>query len=186
MERNDPKSGKTYYYNPVTREKTWEKPSAIAVSSTSDAPKDREEDMWVAREDTASGKTYYFHRVTKETRWNKPGQDEPRAPDAEETPAHLPTKPVALNDGTSILRLGSVNNRDKFAKLRALAKIKGLDVEEMEAEQATTGTAAEEDQKVGFAGFFCGSFWLSRGCLFAFFSLFFLVQDTLHLFFSLL
>eukprot|EP00980_Cylindrotheca_fusiformis_P026306 scaffold15772_cov162-Cylindrotheca_fusiformis.AAC.8 len=95
----DESNGQTYYYNTVTKETTWEKPTSsvkdkanavvepgpmvenefvgdedgdadsIEGASDKDDPVSSE---WVATVDETSGQTYYFNTVTQETSWEKP------------------------------------------------------------------------------------------------------------------
>jgi len=76
-ECKDPKSGKTYYYNRVTKKTQWTKPipaedgaaagdAATAVGAASDP------DNWRTRVDKTRDKSYYYNKVTKETTWTKP------------------------------------------------------------------------------------------------------------------
>lgn len=148
VERQDPKSGRTYYYNQHTKERSWNRPhAATVVANDENKEADDESSAWLEREDPSSGRTYYYHKVTKERRWYKPGSEEEKAAKAvAETEGKIeeaPPEPVATNNAHMSLRLGDSfrtieqtahnpeaaaagNPNDRFAKLRALAKDKGL------------------------------------------------------------
>jgi len=148
VERQDPKSGRTYYYNQHTKERSWNRPHAATVVAN-DESKDDDDSAWVEREDPASGRTYYYHKVTKERRWYKPGSEEEKAAKAvaatEGRKEEAPPEPVATTNAHMSVRLGESarptpiteqaegsessgggGGNDRFAKLRALAKDKGL------------------------------------------------------------
>jgi hypothetical protein len=67
----DQSSGKTYYFQRATGERSWEKPQAS--EKTADKAEDAEKlpDGWKSAADKATGKTYYYH-TTGETIWEKP------------------------------------------------------------------------------------------------------------------
>lgn len=69
VEAVDPSSGKTYYYNHVTNETSWENPKASVEATTaeSDSGNDWEEIL-----DPSSNTIYYYNKVTQETSWEKP------------------------------------------------------------------------------------------------------------------
>ena len=79
-EKKDPKSGKTYYVNKVTKQTTWdlEKELAKAPSSAASGKKGGPRTVadvlalgeWTEKKDAKSGKTYYFHKATKKTTWD--------------------------------------------------------------------------------------------------------------------
>lgn len=146
VERQDPKSGRTYYYNQHTKERSWNRPHAATVVANEEN-KDDDSAAWLEREDPSSGRTYYYHKVTKERRWHKPGSEEEKAAKAvAETEGRVeeaPPEPMATNQPRMSIRMGdsfrtiektahnpeaslSENGGDRFAKLRALAKDKGL------------------------------------------------------------
>jgi len=147
VERQDPKSGRTYYYNQHTKERSWTRPHAATVVANEDNKKEDDEDSaWVQREDPTSGRSYYYHKVTKERRWYKPGSEEEKAAKAvAETEGRVeeaPPEPLAATQPRMSIRMGDSfrtieqtahsgdgggnATSDRFAKLRALAKDKGL------------------------------------------------------------
>ena len=75
----DPFSGKTYYYNETTGERSWEKPtiqSQSAATETSDSSGSPDLPTgWAAVKDPASGKEYYYHSQTRQTTWEKPTKE---------------------------------------------------------------------------------------------------------------
>ena len=83
--RTDKKSGRTYYTNKITRERTWRKPAELAAAELAGAdgrprrrralPAMEEPEAtteWAQRTDKKSGRTYYVNAATKERQWRKP------------------------------------------------------------------------------------------------------------------
>lgn len=73
----DPSSGKTYYFQRSTGQRSWEKPFLMPPSTThtmnanEQADADDLPDGWESSVDATSGKTYYYH-TNGETKWEKP------------------------------------------------------------------------------------------------------------------
>jgi len=61
----DKVTGKTYYYNNLTKEVTWEAPAGFVELK-------RPSPLWKAAYDTTTGRTYYYNRQTKAVTWSKP------------------------------------------------------------------------------------------------------------------
>lgn len=113
VDKLDPKSNKTYYYNRKTKETSWTKPegfgtagaaTTIVVPSVSEQkqPTHAIESDWIAKLDPKSNNTYYYNHKTKETTWEKPVEHTPTVPTT--TPVavseHKPAEPVtAATDG---------------------------------------------------------------------------------------
>ena len=99
VESNDPSSGETYYFNSLTQEVSWERPSAEVPSKVLDSKVDEENENgddnldanheendngsttsqtlplpkdWVESTDPTSGQTYYYNIETEETSWQRP------------------------------------------------------------------------------------------------------------------
>eukprot|EP00526_Cylindrotheca_closterium_P004161 CAMPEP_0113637722 /NCGR_PEP_ID=MMETSP0017_2-20120614/19755_1 /TAXON_ID=2856 /ORGANISM="Cylindrotheca closterium" /LENGTH=4255 /DNA_ID=CAMNT_0000548783 /DNA_START=113 /DNA_END=12880 /DNA_ORIENTATION=+ /assembly_acc=CAM_ASM_000147 len=89
IEAIDESSGQTYYYNTVTQETSWEKPSSSPLEDESEAVEQEQEeeaaeateehdadqspaDEWIEAVDDSTGQTYYYNTVTQETSWEKP------------------------------------------------------------------------------------------------------------------
>jgi hypothetical protein len=73
----DPATGKTYYYNTNTGERSWNPPllgnpvtTTAALSTTT--PTTNLPNGWQAVQDPASGLEYYYHTDTKQTQWERP------------------------------------------------------------------------------------------------------------------
>ena len=71
VEKTDPKSGRTYYLNPTTKETTWNRPTATPSSAAEAAPTSASVE-WVEKKDPKTGRSYYFNKSSKETTWTKP------------------------------------------------------------------------------------------------------------------
>jgi len=77
--------GRTYYYNSVTEETSWDRPdsfikeekeqnAAVSESLNNKLVKEEEkplEDDWIETQDS-EGQTYYYNRATEETSWDRP------------------------------------------------------------------------------------------------------------------
>jgi len=74
----DPASGKTYYFNPVTRQTSWTLPGAAAPPPP---PPSMPATRWQEGIDPKTGKKYYMDHVTQTTTWERP-QGVPIAPAA--------------------------------------------------------------------------------------------------------
>mmetsp|Transcript_25608 Transcript_25608/g.56034 ORF Transcript_25608/g.56034 Transcript_25608/m.56034 type:complete len:395 (-) Transcript_25608:39-1223(-) len=85
----DPSTGKHYYFNRSTGERTWNNP-LLEQSSAEDTADDtctgaRDQlstrttlpDGWAEAQDASSGKTYYYHSSSGKTQWTKPTSMEP-------------------------------------------------------------------------------------------------------------
>ncbi|OWZ19093.1 hypothetical protein PHMEG_0006720 [Phytophthora megakarya] len=66
IESQDESSGATYYYNYVTGETSWSKPSTAMETATTSPSH-----QWQEMQDN-DGRTYYFNLVTGETAWSPP------------------------------------------------------------------------------------------------------------------
>jgi len=65
--RTDPKTGRTYYLNNITKTTTWKRPQApqVVINNGLPAP-------WIAHKDPATGKIYFQNNQTKGTQWTDP------------------------------------------------------------------------------------------------------------------
>ena len=61
----DKSTGKTYFYNKLTKEVRWEAPEGFEEQKFSSP-------VWKAAYDTTTGRTYYYNRQTKAVTWKKP------------------------------------------------------------------------------------------------------------------
>ena len=82
---SDPKSGKTYWWNPATQKSQWTNPSETPEAITKaaivqdgvnrDTNQPRLNDEWVTVKDPASGQSYFYNKVTNSSRWTNPSDD---------------------------------------------------------------------------------------------------------------
>lgn len=68
----DPATGKTYYYNTNTGERSWNPPPLGNTSTTTTTNTTSLPAGWQAVQDATSGKEYYYHTETKKTQWERP------------------------------------------------------------------------------------------------------------------
>ena len=72
----DPSSGKEYYFNRASGERSWDNPLLEKKEKPAeDATKPSEGDLpsgWAATEDASTGKTYYYHAASGKTSWTRP------------------------------------------------------------------------------------------------------------------
>jgi len=61
-------SGKTFYYNKVTKEVTWKLPKGAPNTAPPPAPT-KKVSQWAKHTDSATGNDYYFNSTTGETSW---------------------------------------------------------------------------------------------------------------------
>ena len=96
-EVKDKASGKTYYYNKVTKKTSWKRPAEMDEAAPAAAAPAAKSD-WKELKDKASGKTYYYNKATKATSWKKPA-DFGGAAAASPSPAATAKKPAAAAAG---------------------------------------------------------------------------------------
>lgn len=63
----DTTTGKTYFFNRVSRVSTWSRPKAEEEDAGLPAP-------WLKKIDASSGRAYYFNTKTNATTWQRPGE----------------------------------------------------------------------------------------------------------------
>lgn len=160
----DPKSGKSYYYNRVTKKTSWAKPACMASAAAPASagppptpaaaapapaqPAAPTSNDWAEAKDPNSGKSYWYNRLTKETTWKNPHAAAaaaapaappaaPAAPAASSPPPPLPeATPAASSPVASPVVSASAPPAGRMALMR-------LRDEEDEAPAAAAGTEAE-------------------------------------------
>ncbi|KAK2953525.1 hypothetical protein BLNAU_11525 [Blattamonas nauphoetae] len=75
-EYQDKKSGRSYYYNKETKERSWKKPQ----NSNADPPTESAPTLppgWVEKTEKSSGRKYYYNKSLKKSSWTIPQTDVP-------------------------------------------------------------------------------------------------------------
>ena len=80
LQHKDETTGRTFYMNKITGDKSWNRPNDVqsgdtAVNLLQENPlleEKSERSHWKSAVDAATGKTYYFNEVTGETSWKNP------------------------------------------------------------------------------------------------------------------
>lgn len=93
LERQDPRSGKTYYYNPTLKQTSWTKPDKTVTAAGGDANAGK--GQWAGRVDPRTGRTFYFNMVTKMTSWTNPDEAEASAAESPRASASAPRAAAA-------------------------------------------------------------------------------------------
>jgi len=80
----DPETGRTYWYNTATGQRTYEDPTGKGVDGmvtegAEDSDEEGESDPWSKVLDEDSGKHYWYNSATGESQWHEPGT-EPEEP----------------------------------------------------------------------------------------------------------
>jgi len=74
----DPSSGKEYYFNRSSGERSWDNPlleKKLTPAGEVAKPSEKDEVLpagWAATQDASIGKTYYYHAASGKTQWTKP------------------------------------------------------------------------------------------------------------------
>jgi len=139
LERQDPRSGKVYYYNPKLKQTSWTRPDK-AVTASSDPNYGK--GAWVDRVDPRTNRTFYFNTVTKVTSWTNPdeeakSQKPPKperakrvskristTPDDEDQPAYeaTPSAPTNRTSARTSIRLGAIPSANEKGNRLSLAE----------------------------------------------------------------
>jgi len=77
VEAQDPKTGKTYYYNKATKKVSWNKPEELQGTTKSDDPNDpndpnNDPTYWRETKDQKTNRVYYYNKKTKKCVWQRP------------------------------------------------------------------------------------------------------------------
>ena len=116
QELADPVSGRAYWFNSVTQQSSWERPtqpvesSAVpSSSSSSSAPRRGSQfyaagqlSQWQELREEASGRKYYYNRTTGESSWTAPAHDSepPADAGARDAPARAAAAAAAAASAT--------------------------------------------------------------------------------------
>ncbi|KAK2959112.1 hypothetical protein BLNAU_5907 [Blattamonas nauphoetae] len=114
-EYTDKKSGRIYYFNKETKERSWKRPAA-PDSPPDGLPAPPLPPGWVEQTDKNSGRKYYYNKELKKSSWNFPQTDNTtvflsisppsmffQAPDEEPAPNPSPSPSMPPSESTSSL-----------------------------------------------------------------------------------
>lgn len=129
LERQDPRTGRLYYYNPKRRETAWHRPDQLI--STGALQADDAGGAWVERQDPRTGRPYFYNPILGKTSWVNPEAEDQQQRPTEKKESALKRLSVnmasALNNVGNRLSLGalsagSAGNRISRASLRNSAR----------------------------------------------------------------
>ena len=107
-------SGRTYWYNTLTKETTWQAPSEWATPSASQIPNAQILSGWLSAIHAETGRMYWYNTVTKETSWNPPAGVSSQSEQSDSIPS--------TNNRDHAMAAGSGVALNKSIELKALTR----------------------------------------------------------------
>ena len=102
LERQDPRTGNTYYYNPAKGQTALHRPTGETVTTgVLQMDDDAGKGAWVERIDPKSKRPYYYNPILQQTSWTNPDEEEKKREKAKELANQSQIKRLSAKVGTS-------------------------------------------------------------------------------------
>lgn len=102
LERQDPRTGNTYYYNPAKGQTALHRPTGETVTTgVLQMDEDAGKGAWVERIDPKSKRPYYYNPILQQTSWTNPDEEEKKREKAKELANQTQIKRLSHKVGAS-------------------------------------------------------------------------------------
>lgn len=102
LERQDPRTGNTYYYNPAKGQTALHRPTGETVTTgVLQMDEDAGKGAWVERIDPKSKRPYYYNPILQKTSWTNPDEEEKKVQKAKELAQQGAVKRLSMKVGAT-------------------------------------------------------------------------------------